>query len=454
MCAGAMETTSGQLSAVVPAADAATITSLTLSGTMDVRDFAYIQESMPQLAQLDLTAVTVEEYSDKVPVLGNFTFYPANELPKYGLMGVASLTSVALPSTITSIGEGAMAGCTGVTSLALPSTVTTIDTNAFSGMTALATITGGDAVQTIGDYSFSHCTSLSAVPQMAQLTSVGASAFLGDKTLATFAFPATLQTIGESAFQQCGLTAVDLTASTSLEVVGAWAFADNASLQSVSLPASVTALGDGAFFYSTSLKSVALPEGLAKINDYTFMGGKAASTLTLPESLKEIGDYALSDWSSVQQLVLPAGMEKIGTRAMRGWTAMTMLESKAVTPPALGDNVWEGVVYDNVKLVVPDESKTAYISADQWKEFFKSSTIANISDDAFKVITVGNTVTLRSTKKILAYHLYDLSGIMLKEGTPNANDVAIDLSAYSGKAYVVRCLLDGNEVKTLKISRQ
>ena len=454
VCAGATETTAGQLSAVVTADEAATLTSLTLTGSMDARDFAYVQSSMPKLEQLDLTGVTIEEYSDKMPVFANFTYYPANELPKYGLMGIASLTSVVLPSTITSVGEGAMAGCTGIATLALPASVTTVDASAFSGMTALTAVSGGEGVQTIGDYAFSHCSALTAMPQMAQLASVGTSAFVDDKALSAFTFPQSLQTIGESAFQGCALTAVNLSACPNLTVVGAWAFADNASLQSASLPASVTSLGDGAFFYSSSLQSVALPEGLAKINDYTFMGGKAVQTATLPETVTEIGDYALSDWSEMTQFVLPASVEKIGTRAMRGWTALVLLESKATTPPTLGESVWEGVKPENVKLVVPESSTSAYMSAEQWKDFFDSSTVKNLSDEAFKVESNGDIITLRSTSKILSYSLFGLSGILLKQAAPNANEATMDLSAYSGKAYVVRCVTEKNNVKTIKISRQ
>ena len=77
---------------------------------MDARDFKYISDSMPQLSVLDISGVTIEEYSDREPLFANFTYYPAGELPKYSLMG-KPLTSVSLPSTLTSIGEAAFAGC-------------------------------------------------------------------------------------------------------------------------------------------------------------------------------------------------------------------------------------------------------------------------------------------------------------------------------------------------------
>lgn len=96
---GAVETASGKLSTVI-GEDAVSVTELSLTGTMDARDFKYISDSMPQLSVLDISGVTIEEYSDREPLFANFTYYPAGELPKYSLMG-KPLTSVSLPSTLT-----------------------------------------------------------------------------------------------------------------------------------------------------------------------------------------------------------------------------------------------------------------------------------------------------------------------------------------------------------------
>ena len=429
------------------------MTELTLTGTMDASDFKYVAESFPQLASLDLSGVVVTEYSDKTPLFANFTLYPANVLPKYSLMGT-SLETVVLPSSITEVGEGAFCGCAKLQQVAIPASVTKIEKYAFSGASALASVSGGEGVTEIADYAFSRDTLLTSVAAMPELTSIGAYAFYGDKRLASYEFKSNIQTIGECVFDHTALTAVDLSGSTQLDVVGAWAFADNSSLTTVSLPKQVTAIGDGAFFYSTALKQVVLPEAMTRINDYAFMGANEVETAVLPDGVTAIGDYAFSDWTSMQQFLLPSSVESVGTRVMRNWTALTALTSEAVTPPSLGEAVWEGVNVDNVTLTVPDASEMAYKSADQWKEFFNSAVESVTNDNDFRIITEGDRITVRSSQAISLAQLFDISGILLQSATPAATETSFSLAGYGAKVYAVRCKLADGKEKIVKISRK
>ena len=448
---GAVETASGKLSTVI-GEDAVSVTELSLTGTMDARDFKYISDSMPQLSVLDISGVTIEEYSDREPLFANFTYYPADELPKYSLMG-KPLTSVSLPSTLTSIGEAAFAGCAELTEISLPSTVATIGNYAFSSASKLADVKGGEGVRTIGDYAFSRDAALTTVASLPQVEIIGGHAFSGCSQMADFTFAPSLRTIGESAFAGSGLTSADMSGCTSLSVVGAWAFADNGSLREVNMPATVTSLGEGAFFYSSALQQVALPEGLVKINEYTFMGGKAVATVTLPEGLKEIGDYAFSDWTTVREIIIPSTVEYIGDRAMRNWNSLAELTSNAVTPPSLGDNVWENVDYEKVNLTVPAAGEMAYRLAEQWQDFFKSSSAKPLAAESLRVAVDGDVVTITSGEEISTVQLFDMSGILLQSAAPHSQQFSLTLSGYSGRAYVVRCVSGGNE-KIIKISRQ
>ena len=271
--------------------------------------------------------------------------------------------------------------------------------------------------------------------------------------MADFTFAPSLRTIGESAFAGSGLTSADMSGCTSLSVVGAWAFADNGSLREVKMPSTVTSLGEGAFFYSSALQQVALPEGLVKINEYTFMGGKAVATVTLPEGLKEIGDYAFSDWTTVREIVITSTVEYIGDRAMRNWNSLAELTSNAVTPPELGDNVWENVDYEKVNLTVPAAGEMAYRLAEQWQDFFKSSSAKPLAAESLRVAVDGDVVTITSDEEISTVQLFDMSGILLQSAAPHSQQFSLTLSGYSGRAYVVRCVSGGNE-KIIKISRQ
>lgn len=78
------------------------------------------------------------------------------------------LTSVTIPSSVTSIGEYAFYACTGLTSVTIPEGVTIIGNYAFSGCTGLTSVTIPTSVTSIGEYAFYYCTGLTSVTSLIQ----------------------------------------------------------------------------------------------------------------------------------------------------------------------------------------------------------------------------------------------------------------------------------------------
>ena len=62
-----------------------------------------------------------------------------------------------LSSILTTIGNGAFAGCESLTRSILPSSLTSIEAWAFSGCESLASITLPDSLTTIGNWAFKSC---------------------------------------------------------------------------------------------------------------------------------------------------------------------------------------------------------------------------------------------------------------------------------------------------------
>ena len=77
---------------------------------------------------------------------------------EYGTFsGCSSLTSVTIPSSVTSIGPDAFKGCLNLNEITIPNGVNSIGSAAFSGCTYLNYITIPNSVNSIGEYTFYDC---------------------------------------------------------------------------------------------------------------------------------------------------------------------------------------------------------------------------------------------------------------------------------------------------------
>ena len=447
-----VECVPGGLESSLSGQNLASLTSLTVTGSMDARDFRFLQSEMPGLAALDLSGVDIVEYSGRKPVFGNYLSFKQDELPPFCLAGM-KLQSVVLPRSLVSVGDGAFSGCAQLRGVEIPANVVSVGDMAFSGCSSLETVKSYSGLVEVGEYAFSKCSMLSSV-DLPSLAHIGSSAFSFCASLKSFVFTSSLVRIADGAFEGAGLESVDLSMCNSLTEIGAWAFADNGSLRSVVLPFGLESLGDGAFFYNTALGSIELPEGVVRINDFTFAGNKSmADSKFLPASLKDIGDYALSDWRSLVEIIIPENVEYIGTGAFRNQSSLRRIEALPAEPPSLGDEVWANVAKWRVDLIVPGNSETAYRTAGQWMDFFNASVPADFEEALIKATVADGNIVLESSAVINEAALYSINGTLLSVKRPRSESVDFYLGGYTGGIYVVRCVLDNGKVEILKIVR-
>ena len=98
---------------------------------------------------------TWDKYGDK--------FTSNDKLGDGAFSGCSGLTSLTIPSGVTSIGGRAFEGCSGLTSLTLPSSVTSIDWYAFDGCSGLTSLTIPSGVTSIGKWAFYGCSGLTSI---------------------------------------------------------------------------------------------------------------------------------------------------------------------------------------------------------------------------------------------------------------------------------------------------
>jgi len=146
--------------------------------------------------------------------------------------GMNKLSSISIPSSVTSIGESAFRDCTGLTSITIPNSVTSIGQSAFQSDTALTSVTIGNSVKSIGDRAFLDCSKLESVTIPDSVISIGQSAFQSCSGLKSVSIGNSVTSIGQSAFQSCS------------------------GLTSVTIPNSVTSIGADAFYLCTNITDV------------------------------------------------------------------------------------------------------------------------------------------------------------------------------------------------------
>ena len=196
------------------------ITNLKIVGKINGTDLKFIREMAGcdyygkktdgKLSILDLSEAKIVEGGSAYISYNGFCQYTFNDMlgyfPFYGCSGLTSLT---LPSGVTSIGKWAFAGCSGLTSLTIPSSVTSISNYAFTGCSGLTSLTLPSGVTSIGDYAFQDCSGLTSLTIPSGVTSIGEGVFYGCSGLTSLTIPSGVTSIGYYAFEGCsGLTSI------------------------------------------------------------------------------------------------------------------------------------------------------------------------------------------------------------------------------------------------------
>ena len=189
------------------------ITNLKIVGKINGTDLKFIREMAGsdfnrkktdgKLSILDLSEAKIVAGGDAYVQYGENHYTSNDKLGDYAFVDCSGLTSMTIPSGVTSIGIAAFEGCSGLTSLTIPSGVTSIGIGAFSGCSGLTSLTIPSSVTEIGESAFQGCSGLTSLTILSSVTSIGWHAFEGCSGLTSLTIPSSVTLIGESAFRGC-----------------------------------------------------------------------------------------------------------------------------------------------------------------------------------------------------------------------------------------------------------
>ena len=336
------------------------ITNLKIIGEINGTDLRLIRDmagSDTSGNSTDGKLMTLDLLEAKIVKGGNSYFYDKynNYYPisidsndvicNYAFYGCSSLSSIILPSDVTSISNDAFLHCSNLSSITIPSSVTSIGNYAFCNCSCLTNIILPPDVTSIGNYAFSGCSSLSSINLPSGVTSIGNGVFFSCSSLSSITIPSSVTSIGSDAFSGCS------------------------SLSSINLPSGITSIGYNAFSGCSSLTSINLPSGIDNpIGKGVFSGCSSLSSITIPSGVTSIGDYAFYNCSSLPSINLPSSVTSIGNYAFYNCSGLKSIYVSSDTPAGLGSSVFDGVDKKTCTLYIPEGTYDDYWLTN-WGEF-------------------------------------------------------------------------------------
>ena len=221
-----------------------------------------------------------------------------------------------------SIGEGTFKYCYYLSSVILPNSLREIQRLAFYNCQELKEIVIPENVNIIGSSAFASCKRLNKIHfEKSNVVKFGDGVFKGCSSLQSITIPNSVTEIGESAFEGCS-SLKSITIPNLVTEIGGHAFESCSSLERVTIPESVTVIRSKTFYSCRSLKDITIPKSVMVIGYEAFKSCTSLKSITIPNSVTEIENDAFSGCESLQSITIPNSVTVIGERAFESCSSL------------------------------------------------------------------------------------------------------------------------------------
>ena len=245
-----------------------------------------------------------------------------------------NISTLVIPTSVTSIGESAFSGCSSVEYLSVSNNnVESIGGGAFFGLDALKEITM--KAPSVEDYCKSKLSKL-----------LYNSANINDDAIRK------IEINGEEM--------IDWSIPASVTQIEDYTFYNCPSITSVTLPKTITTIGKSAFENCTSITSMDIPNKVTRIGNNAFEKCPLA-TITIPNNVTTIGSYAFNSCDKLSSVILGESVDSIGGNAFYGCRKLYDIYCYAPEPPYAVASGWNPSFENtNVNLYVPCDNLKAF----------------------------------------------------------------------------------------------
>ena len=309
-------------------------------------------------------------------------------------------------SGLTSIGNGVFAGCN-LTSVVLPSGITSIGKYAFSACVNLESITIPSGVTMVCEGAFNGCAKLTNIQIPTSVTSMGASVLCGCNGLTSI----TLPFVGESASSANNAYLGYL--------FGASLYNYNSSfvpstLKQVTIT-NATTLAQGAFYGCEHITNIEIPNGVTAIRESAFYGCAGLTSVTIPSGVTIIGEYAFYNCHALAQVYNLSALSIVCSSSNNGYVAYY---AKVVhTNPSAESKV---IIENDVAYYVDENQKIA-LKILKNQDITLANDCTSINEYAFYNCSGLEHITIPSSvKRIGAYAFYgcnNLESVTIENGS-------------------------------------
>jgi hypothetical protein len=289
-----------------PATGVVLVLWLTLIGAGQAQDFSYTNNN----GSITITgykgassSVSIPRAINDLPVtaIGDWAFY------------FTSITTVAIPDSITSIGDYAFDYCFGLTSATIPDSVTNLGVYAFAWCNSLTNVVIGNSVSAIGYWTFYECWKLTQVTIPDSVTSIGENAFGANELLTNIIIGKGVTNIASQTFDYCpSLTSILVDALNP-----AYSSVDGVLFDKSQRTLLQCVVGKGG--------SYVIPNGVTNIGPEAFSICWDLTNITIPYSMTRIGPEAFRGFAGLTRIVIPDSVTSIGTNAFTGCVNLTSI---------------------------------------------------------------------------------------------------------------------------------